>query len=179
MKQYTYAIITTDSNKQLKFLHDRMPVVLEPGSEEMRQWLDPNSYEWTRELQALLQPFSGEVEVYAVSKDVGKVGNNSPSFIRPLYSKENKSNIANFFSSGKGEKKQDMAEDASTKPTLNITEKSLGGVKRKEPPVATVESPMKKKLGERRLARVRSTHNVGKAPVSAKGTQKITKFFSS
>lgn len=179
MKQYTFTIITTDSNKQLKFLHDRMPVILEPGSEAMRQWLDPTSYEWTRELQALLQPFNGDVEVYPVSKDVGKVGNNSPSFIRPLYSKENKSNIANFFSSGKREKKQDTAEEASPKPTLNIAEEKGLGVKRKEPPVATVESPMKKQLGDRRLSRVSSTHNVGKAPVSTKGTQKITKFFSS
>ncbi|KAG6120866.1 hypothetical protein E4U13_005771 [Claviceps humidiphila] len=96
-KLYTYTIITTDSNKQLRFLHDRMPVVLDPGSDEMRRWVDPGSHEWSSELQALLRPFDGELEVYPVSKDVGKVGNNSPSFLIPLNSKENKNNIANFF----------------------------------------------------------------------------------
>ncbi|KAI0537139.1 hypothetical protein GGR58DRAFT_472803 [Xylaria digitata] len=99
-KQYTYTIITTDSNKQLNFLHDRMPVILDNGSEKMRKWLDPKRYEWSKELQSLLIPYDGELEVYPVSKDVGKVGNNSPSFIIPVHSKENKSNIANFFVKG-------------------------------------------------------------------------------
>ncbi|KAI0451049.1 hypothetical protein F5B21DRAFT_488416 [Xylaria acuta] len=99
-KQYTYTIITTDSNKQLSFLHDRMPAILDNGSEEMRSWLDPGHYEWSKELQSLLTPYGGELEVYPVSKDVGKVGNNSPAFIIPIDSKENKSNIANFFAKG-------------------------------------------------------------------------------
>ncbi|KAI0474520.1 hypothetical protein F4859DRAFT_504884 [Xylaria cf. heliscus] len=100
VKQYTYTIITTDSNKQLNFLHDRMPVILDNGSEKMRNWLDPGRYEWSKELQSLLIPYDGELEVYPVSKDVGKVGNNSPTFIIPIDSKENKSNIANFFAKG-------------------------------------------------------------------------------
>ena len=100
-KHYTYTIITTDSNKQLKFLHDRMPVILENGTEQIRTWLDPQRFEWSRELQSLLKPYAGELECYPVSKDVGKVGNNSPTFIIPVASSENKNNIANFFSSGK------------------------------------------------------------------------------
>ncbi|KAF2403749.1 DUF159 domain protein [Trichodelitschia bisporula] len=96
-KLYTYTVITTDSNKQLKFLHDRMPVIFDLGSEAIRTWLDPKRVEWNKELQSLLTPFEGELDVYPVSKDVGKVGNNSPSFIIPINSKENKNNIANFF----------------------------------------------------------------------------------
>lgn len=96
-KTYTFTVITTDSNKQLNFLHDRMPVILEPGSEALRTWLDPSRYEWTNELQSLLKPYKGELECYPVNKDVGKVGNNSPSFIIPIDSSENKNNIANFF----------------------------------------------------------------------------------
>lgn len=103
-KLYTYTVVTTDSNKQLRFLHDRMPVILEAGSEEMRTWLDPARSEWSKELQALLRPFEGELEVYPVSKEVGKVGNNSPSFVIPVASKENKSNIANFFAKGAAKK---------------------------------------------------------------------------
>jgi hypothetical protein len=74
-----------------------MPVILENGSEELRTWLDPNRSTWSKELQNLLKPFQGELEVYPVSKEVGKVGNNSPNFIIPVASSENKSNIANFF----------------------------------------------------------------------------------
>lgn len=96
-KHYTFSIITTDSNKQLSFLHDRMPVILENGSDAIRTWLDPERSEWSKDLQSLLKPFPGELECYPVSKDVGKVGNNSPSFIVPIASSENKNNIANFF----------------------------------------------------------------------------------
>ena len=100
-KNYTYTIITTDSNKQLSFLHDRMPVILENGSDQIRDWLDPNRSEWTKELQSLLKPYDGELECYPVNKDVGRVGNNSPMFIVPVASTENKNNIANFFSNAK------------------------------------------------------------------------------
>ena len=100
-KHYTYTIITTDSNKQLSFLHDRMPVILENGSDQIRTWLDPSRSEWSKELQSLLKPFEGELDCYPVSKDVGKVGNNSPTFIIPVASTENKNNIANFFSNAK------------------------------------------------------------------------------
>jgi SOS response associated peptidase (SRAP) len=100
-KLYTYTIITTDSNKQLSFLHDRMPVILDVGSDEMKTWLDPDRNRWSKELQSILQPYKGELECYPVSKDVGKVGNNSPDFIVPIDSKENKKNIANFFGNAK------------------------------------------------------------------------------
>ncbi|CAN9172677.1 unnamed protein product [Alternaria alternata] len=96
-KLFTYSIITTDSNKQLSFLHDRMPVILDNGSDAVRTWLDPNRTEWSKELQELLKPYEGELECYPVSKDVGKVGNNSPSFLVPINSAANKNNIANFF----------------------------------------------------------------------------------
>jgi putative SOS response-associated peptidase YedK len=96
-KLYTYSIITTDSNKQLGFLHDRMPVILNNGSEAIRTWLDPARTEWSNDLQSLLKPYQGELECYPVSKHVGKVGNNSPTFLVPIDSAENKNNIANFF----------------------------------------------------------------------------------
>jgi putative SOS response-associated peptidase YedK len=96
-KLYTYTIITTDSNKQLSFLHDRMPVILDPGTDEIKMWLDPTRTKWSKELQSMLKPFEGELECYPVDQAVGKVGNNSPSFIVPVDSKENKKNIANFF----------------------------------------------------------------------------------
>lgn len=79
-----------------------MPVILDQGSEAMRTWLDPKRSTWSAELQSLLKPYKGELEVYPVSKEVGKVGNNSPTFIVPIASSDNKQNIANFFSNKKG-----------------------------------------------------------------------------
>ncbi|KAF2243942.1 DUF159-domain-containing protein [Trematosphaeria pertusa] len=120
-KLYTYTVITTDSNKQLKFLHDRMPVILENGSEAIRTWLDPNRTEWSKDLQSLLKPFEGELECFPVSKEVGKVGNNSPSFVVPINSAENKNNIANFFGNQRKAAKAKKDEEA-----IGKTEHELG-----------------------------------------------------
>ena len=81
-----------------------MPVILDHASENMKTWLDPQRYEWSKGLQDCLKPFDGELECYPVSKEVGKVGNNSPTFIIPITSKENKNNIANFFANSKAKK---------------------------------------------------------------------------
>lgn len=81
-----------------------MPVILNPASDTLKTWLDPSRYEWSKDLQDCLKPFDGELEVYPVSKEVGKVGNNSPNFIIPIASKENKSNIANFFANARAKK---------------------------------------------------------------------------
>ncbi|KAJ4295598.1 hypothetical protein N0V90_007611 [Kalmusia sp. IMI 367209] len=114
-KLYTYTIITTDSNKQLSFLHDRMPVILDNGSDAIRTWLDPNRTEWSMDLQSLLKPFEGELECYPVIQDVGKVGNNSPQFVVPVNSAANKSNIANFFGNQRKAAQAKQGEGAAGK----------------------------------------------------------------
>ncbi|RDW62718.1 hypothetical protein BP5796_11020 [Coleophoma crateriformis] len=120
---WTYTVITTSSNKQLNFLHDRMPVILDNGSEELRTWLDPKRSTWTKELQSLLKPYHGELEVYPVSKDVGKVGNNSPQFMIPVASSENKSNIANFFAKGTAAQKEKKKEEVDDESKTSKPEK--------------------------------------------------------
>lgn len=127
-KLYTYTIITTDSNKQLKFLHDRMPVILEPGSDQMKTWLNPNLIGWNKELQSMLKPYGGELECYPVDKAVGKVGNNSPQFVVPINSSENKSNIANFFGTQRATAKDvaaknDLAREEGTMKVEQADEK--------------------------------------------------------
>lgn len=114
-KLYTYTVITTDSNKQLKFLHDRMPVIVEPGSDKMKAWLDPNRIGWDKELQSMLKPYEGELECYPVDKAVGKVGNNSPSFLIPIDSKENKQNIAKFFGTQRATTEDVAAKDEAVR----------------------------------------------------------------
>ena len=103
-KLYTYTIITTDSNASLKFLHDRMPVILDHGSDAIWVWLDPARSTWSTELQSLLRPYQGALDVYPVRKEVGKVGNNSAAFIVPLSSSADKHSIANFLNRGKAVK---------------------------------------------------------------------------
>ncbi|KIX03590.1 uncharacterized protein Z518_07143 [Rhinocladiella mackenziei CBS 650.93] len=148
-KLYTYTIITTDSNKQLNFLHDRMPVILDPGTDEIKMWLDPTRNKWSKELQALLKPYEGELECYPVDTAVGKVGNNSPSFIVPIDSKENKRNIANFFSNAK--KPRDTVEETGVEkePEENRTTVEKDGSENNAPlPVPT--SPPQERPGPKR-----------------------------
>jgi putative SOS response-associated peptidase YedK len=60
---YTYTVITTNSAKSVAFLHDRMPVILEPGSTGLKRWLDPNEG-WSMELANMLKPYEGELLWY-------------------------------------------------------------------------------------------------------------------
>ncbi|RIA97476.1 hypothetical protein C1645_732438 [Glomus cerebriforme] len=110
---YTYTIITTSASTSIEFLHDRMPAILENGSEELSTWLDPRT-PWCPELAGLLKPFTGELEFYPISDDVGKVSNNSPDLITPLDLKRSKNSIANYFK--KGQEIEDDENDMSIVP---------------------------------------------------------------
>lgn len=174
-----------------------MPVILNPGSDELRTWLDPGRYEWSRELQSLLKPFEGELEVYSVSKDVGKVGNNSPSFVIPLDSKENKSNIANFFANAS---RQQIEKKGLSSPAAKVKADPDGGFQKSPEKSAETEpssrpkrkvdhsmhdGPPTKKAAPPKITRaagkISATKNDTKSPVKSKaqGVQKITNFFNS
>ena len=94
-----------------------MPVIFDNGSDAIKTWLDPKRNEWNADLQSLLKPYGGELECYPVSKDVGKVGNNSPSFLVPIDSAANRQNIANFFGNqGKAAKKESKVSHDANEP---------------------------------------------------------------
>lgn len=61
----------------------------------MDTWLNTASQSWSSDLASLLVPFADELECYPVPKEVGKVGNNSADFVKPV--SERKGNIAGFF----------------------------------------------------------------------------------
>ena len=63
---YTYTIITTSSAKSVSFLHDRMPVIVEPDSDALRKWLDPNEG-WSTDLANLLKAYEGRLLWYLPS----------------------------------------------------------------------------------------------------------------
>ncbi len=77
----SYTIITTEPNKFVSPIHNRMPVILSKDIED--QWLDP---EITKPelLTPLLVPYKGEMKAYEVSKSVNSPSNDSPSLIEPI-----------------------------------------------------------------------------------------------
>lgn len=169
-----------------------MPVILEPGSDAIRTWLDPGRYEWSRELQSLLKPFDGELEVYPVSKDVGKVGNNSATFVRPLDRKDNKSNIINLFNSqaiAKQPKSVGRPDEGAIKAERDVDGTPLqeglsAGSKRKRSDGQEEVKAAKRNGADLGTSyqRISPTKNKSKSPNKQRakaetGSQKITSFF--
>ncbi|PWN46627.1 DUF159-domain-containing protein, partial [Violaceomyces palustris] len=94
---YTFTVITTDSNPQLRFLHDRMPVIL-PDAASIATWLglgEKEANSWSPKVASLLRPLDRELECYKVPKEVGKVGNSSPSYMLPV--EDRKDGLKAFF----------------------------------------------------------------------------------
>ena len=60
-------IITTESNAQIRPIHERMPLIIGPDS--YSEWLDPQS-ENRQQLQQMLSPFGGELHLHPVSRTV-------------------------------------------------------------------------------------------------------------
>ncbi|KAF4944112.1 hypothetical protein FGADI_12933, partial [Fusarium gaditjirri] len=147
---YSYTIITTSTNSELKFLHDRMPVVFDSNSSSITTWLDPSRKQWSDELQRLLKPFEGDLDIYRVPQDVGKVGNNSPTFIVPLDSKVNKSNILNFFNSDHpgNQKSLQPAIDEGAEDSKEEHERQSGTVLEDRQLVAERPTAVKRKANE-------------------------------
>lgn len=80
-EETNYAVITVGPNKEMRPIHDRMPVILD--EKDFRTWLDPKADAKT--LQALLVPCpDGTLDAYPVSRDVNRPQNDSPDLLRPL-----------------------------------------------------------------------------------------------
>ena len=76
----TTTIVTTGANDVVSPIHDRMPVMLEPGEE--RRWLAEDD---PAELQSLLDPYpDGLVRAYEVSTRVNDPANDSAAVAEPL-----------------------------------------------------------------------------------------------
>jgi len=80
----TCTIITTDANKLLMPIHDRMPVIVPKDKEDL--WLDPTTQE--QEALKILKPYpSEEIEVYEVSTKVNSPRYDGQDLISPISSK--------------------------------------------------------------------------------------------
>ncbi|HUA43068.1 MAG TPA: SOS response-associated peptidase [Streptosporangiaceae bacterium] len=79
---WTATIITTSAPDELGMIHDRMPMIIDPGS--WADWLDPASND-TADLRALLVPAAASgLVTYPVSTAVNSVRNNGPQLIEPV-----------------------------------------------------------------------------------------------
>jgi putative SOS response-associated peptidase YedK len=75
-------IVTTEANKLLQPIHDRMPVILDPKDYDL--WLDP-AFQKPEHLKQLLQPLSSEAMTsYPVSTKVNNPANNTPECVNSL-----------------------------------------------------------------------------------------------
>ena len=68
-------IITTEANEQMKPVHDRMPVILDP--KDYDDWLQTGN-------KSLLCPYSGDMIVYPVSTVVNNPKHNGKDLIEPI-----------------------------------------------------------------------------------------------
>jgi putative SOS response-associated peptidase YedK len=75
------AIVTTDANRALRPIHERMPVMLEPEAYDM--WLDCRGVD-ADTASALIAPIRDDrIEAYEISPAVNKVANDSADLIAP------------------------------------------------------------------------------------------------
>ena len=79
----TYSIITTEPNKEMCAVHDRMPVILH--KEDEASWLSPDHNDDRSTIESLLRPYEDDgLDMYKVSVDVNAVQNNTNKLIYPL-----------------------------------------------------------------------------------------------
>lgn len=79
---WTATIITTSAPDDLGMIHDRMPMIIDPGG--WADWLDPASND-AADLRALLVPAAASgLATYPVSTAVNSVRNNGPQLIEPV-----------------------------------------------------------------------------------------------
>jgi putative SOS response-associated peptidase YedK len=77
----TCAILTTEANAQVRPIHHRMPVILDPG--DHAAWLDADGID-TVAARALARPFEeGRLVAYPVSRHVNAARNDDAACIEP------------------------------------------------------------------------------------------------
>jgi putative SOS response-associated peptidase YedK len=79
---WTTTIITTSAPDEIGMIHDRMPMIIDPGS--WADWLDPANND-VADLKALLTPaMVSDLTTWPVSTAVNSVRNNGPELVEPV-----------------------------------------------------------------------------------------------
>jgi putative SOS response-associated peptidase YedK len=77
----SFTVITREPLPEIKFIHPRMPAVID--GENLETWLDVGNV-GAEAAVAKLASFSGELSCQTVSRTVNSTRNNSPECIRPV-----------------------------------------------------------------------------------------------
>lgn len=77
----SFAVITTTATDDVGHIHDRMPMTV--TRDRWHDWLNPEVPAGTA-AELMAPPTAGELEVYAVSREVNNVKNNGPDLVVPL-----------------------------------------------------------------------------------------------
>ena len=81
----TFSILTTEPNKTVKPIHNRMPIIIDQS--DFNFWLDPMIQE-PEEVKSLLKPYTAkEMEAYPISKYVNSPSNKGEQCIEKLEEK--------------------------------------------------------------------------------------------
>lgn len=106
----TFSIVTGpgegEGSNDLLWLHERKPILLEPGTKEWFDWLTPNN-KWDPKLADTslnhkTNPAYDGIETYEVDKSIGKAELNGPDTLKPV--KKDQKGINLFFKSENGKK---------------------------------------------------------------------------
>jgi putative SOS response-associated peptidase YedK len=77
----TFAIITTEPNKLVEKVHNRMPVILPKGQE--KAWLESDMM--ADKLLSLLKPYpADQMKMYEISTRVNRTAEDVPDIIKPV-----------------------------------------------------------------------------------------------
>ena len=77
--------MTTEPNKEMSGIHNRMPVILH--QEDESTWLAPSNDNDRNTIEALLRPYEDNgLEMYEVSRDVNVAKVNEERLIAPINS---------------------------------------------------------------------------------------------
>ncbi len=78
----SYSIITTEPNKEMSSIHNRMPIMLH--QEEEASWLEPSKVS-REDVEPYLHPYEDNgLEMYQVSDDVNSTKNNKSYLLEPV-----------------------------------------------------------------------------------------------
>ncbi len=80
--RWTCTVLTTEAEDAVGYIHDRMPLMVEP--DRWDAWLDPTVSARDDLLSLLVPAAPGRLEAFPVSTDVNNVRNNSPALVEPI-----------------------------------------------------------------------------------------------